>query len=56
MTGIKSFYRTNDIEFPNIGKSGIKAQVLEKHKDIPAKEDLQEVIKICDPLEKLSYS
>jgi len=41
MTGIKSFYRTNDIEFPNIGKSGIKAQVLEKHKDIPTKEDLQ---------------
>lgn len=52
MTGVKSFYTAFDIEIPKSHNAGNKAQTLKKHKDIPTKEDLQEVIKICDPLEK----
>ncbi|MCQ1535760.1 tyrosine-type recombinase/integrase [Methanosarcina sp. KYL-1] len=51
MSGIKSFYRTADIELPNLPRTG-KAVPLEEHKEIPTKEDLRDVIKICDPLEK----
>lgn len=50
MNGVQSFYRSCDIELPALGRN--KAKVLEKNKDIPTKEDLQEVLKICDPLEK----
>ena len=50
MNGVQSFYRSCDIELPSLGRN--KAKVLEKNKDIPTKEDLQEVLKICDPLER----
>jgi integrase len=50
MSGGQSFYRNCDIELPVLGRN--KAKVLEKNKDIPTKEDLQEVLKICDPLER----
>src|ERR1035437_374480 len=50
MSGVKSFYRSCDIELPVLGRN--KAKVLEKNKDIPTKEDLQEVLKICDPVER----
>jgi hypothetical protein len=50
MSGIQSFYRSYDFELPTLPRS--KAKTLEKNKDIPTKEDLQEVLKICDPLEK----
>lgn len=52
MTGVKSFYAAFDIEIPKLHSAGNKAKTLKKHKDIPTKEDLQEVIKVCDPLEK----
>lgn len=52
MTGVKSFYTAFDIEIPKSHSAGNKAQTLKKHKDIPTKEDIQEVLKVCDPLEK----
>ena len=50
MNGVQNFYRSCDIELPALGRN--KAKVLEKNKDIPTKEDLHEVLKTCDPLEK----
>lgn len=50
VSGVQSFYRSCDIQLPVLGRS--KAKTLEKNKYIPKKEDLQEVLKICDPLEK----
>jgi hypothetical protein len=50
MNGVQSLYRSCDIELPALGRN--KAKVLEKNKDVPIKKDLQEVLKICDPLEK----
>ena len=52
ITGVKSFYTAFDIEIPKLNRSGNKAQTLKKHKEIPTKEDIQEVLKSCDPLEK----
>jgi integrase len=53
ITGVKSFYQSFDIEIPKLTtRSGSKAQTLKKHKEIPTKEDIQEVLKVCDPLEK----
>ena len=51
LSGVKVFYKAFDIEIPNLPRSG-KARVLEKNKEIPTKEDLQEVLKVVDPLEK----
>jgi integrase len=50
MTGVKSFYKSNYIELPFLPKT--KYKPLEKNKDIPTKEDVQEVLKVCDPVEK----
>jgi integrase len=52
MTGVKSFYQLFDIELPKLPRLDNKARPLEKHNKIPKKEDLQEVLKICDPLER----
>jgi integrase len=52
MVGVKSFYTAFDIEIPKLYGAGNKAQTLKKHKDIPTKEDIQEVLNVCDPLEK----
>jgi integrase len=52
LTGVKSFYTAFDIEIPKSHSAGNKAQTLKKHKEIPTKVDLQEVLKVCDPLEK----
>ncbi|MFZ2497387.1 tyrosine-type recombinase/integrase [Methanosarcina sp.] len=52
MTGVKSFYRLFDIELPTLPRMREKAQPLEKHKTIPTKDDIREVLKVCDPLEK----
>ncbi|MDQ1251113.1 MAG: Tyr recombinase protein [Euryarchaeota archaeon] len=51
--GAKSFYSAFDIELPKLSnRAGHKAQALRKHKIIPTKEDIQEVLKVADPLEK----
>lgn len=51
LSGVKVFYKAFDIEIPNLPRAG-KARVLEKNREIPKKEDLQEVLKVVDPLEK----
>lgn len=51
IVGVKSFFETFDIEIPKLPRTG-KAKALEKNKKIPSKEDLQEVLKVADPLEK----
>ncbi|WP_292387836.1 tyrosine-type recombinase/integrase [Methanosarcina sp. UBA5] len=50
ITPVKSFYRFFDIELPNLQKN--KATTLQENNAIPDKTDLQEVLKVCDPLEK----
>lgn len=52
LTGVKSFYHLFDIELPNLPRQDQRAKPLEKHNKIPNKEELREVLKICDPLEK----
>lgn len=51
MTGVRSFYKTFDIEIPTMQRIG-KAKPLPENKAIPTKEDLQQILKVCDPLEK----
>lgn len=52
LTGVKSFYKSFDIEIPSMQRNGKRARPLEENKEIPTKEDLQTVLKVCDPLEK----
>jgi integrase len=52
MTGVISFYNFFEIEFPKLQGDTRKARVLDGNKAVPKKEDLQEVLKVCDPLEK----
>src|SRR5665647_201380 len=51
IVGVKSFFQTFDIEIPKLPRTG-KATTLEKNNEIPDKEDLQDVLKVADPLEK----
>ena len=48
MTGVKAFYQFYYIELPKIKSD--KAKTLRPNKDIPTKEDIQDVLKTCDPL------
>lgn len=52
MTRITNFYKAFDIEIPKIPKSERKAQPLPENHEIPTKEELQEVLKVCDLIEK----
>lgn len=52
ITGVKSFYTAFDIEIPKFTRASNKAQTLKRHNDIPTKEDLQEVLKVCDTMER----
>jgi integrase len=52
MTGVRSFYKTFDIDIPSLPKAGNKAIPLEKNKSIPNKDDIREALKVCDPLER----
>ena len=51
LVGVKSFFRTFDIEIPKLPRTN-KAVPLEKNLRIPEKEDLQGVLKVADPLER----
>jgi integrase len=51
LTGIQSFYKNNYIEIP-IMPRGAKVKPLEENKEIPTKKDIQEVLKVCDLLER----
>lgn len=52
MTGVRSFYNSFELELPKLQGEKRKARVKEGKKTIPKKEDLQEALKVCDPLEK----
>ena len=52
LTGVKSFYKSFDIEIPSIMKENGKARTKEENNDIPTKEDIQQALIVCDPLEK----
>lgn len=52
MNGVLSFYRSFEIELPVLPKSGEKTSVLVENVEVPTKEDLQTVLKTCDPLER----
>jgi hypothetical protein len=52
MAGIRSFHQSFDIELPKLQGERRKARTREENREIPTKEDLQTVLKICDPLEK----
>lgn len=51
MTAVKSFYKSLFIQVPPLPRIS-KARTLKENNSIPSKEDLQEVLKICDPIEK----
>ncbi|WP_321418049.1 hypothetical protein [uncultured Methanomethylovorans sp.] len=51
MAGVKSFYRAFDHEIPNIGKSA-RTIPIQEHLDIPSKDDLRDVLKVCDLRDK----
>jgi integrase len=48
MTAVRAFYTFYDIELPSLPKD--KAKTLPENTAIPSKEDIREVLKICDPL------
>jgi integrase len=50
MTGVISFYSAYDISIPNIRNK--KAKGLQKNKDIPTKEDIQDCLKVADVFER----
>jgi len=52
LVGVQSFYRWHDIDIPKVPKSDRSVQSLEEHREIPTKEDIREVLKHCNPLEK----
>jgi integrase len=54
LAAVKAFYESNYVELPKMktNRRGNKALPLKENTKIPCKEDLQNVLKICDPLEK----
>lgn len=52
MGAVRSFYQSFDIELPKLQGERRKARTREENTGIPIKEDLQAVLKVCDPLEK----
>ncbi len=51
ITGVKSFFKKFYIELPQI-RNAKKVKPLAINKKVPSKEDLQEVLAVCSPLEK----
>jgi integrase len=52
MTAIHSFYKYHDIPLPPKIKREKRAMPLEENQEVPEKEDLQEVLRHCDELER----
>ena len=50
--GVISFYVNHEIPLPKLPKLNGSSEPLQEHMDIPTKEDLQDALKVCDPLEK----
>jgi integrase len=51
ITGVRSFYKSNDIIIPVMQRREENARPLEVHKKIPDKGDIIKVLEIADPLE-----
>jgi integrase len=47
---IQSYYSYYNIQFPK--QRNLESTILESNIDIPTKEDIQSILKVCDPLEK----
>lgn len=47
---IQSFYNYYDIQFPK--QRNLESTILESNIEIPSKNDVQTILKVCDPLEK----
>jgi site-specific recombinase XerD len=52
ITGVRSFFTFYNIQLPILPRYTKKARPQLKNRDIPTKEDIQEIISIADPLEK----
>ena len=52
VTGVRSFFTFYNIQLPVLPRYAKKASPQLKNRDIPTKEDIQEIISIADPLEK----
>ncbi|MDQ1274700.1 MAG: hypothetical protein QG610_272 [Euryarchaeota archaeon] len=52
VTGVRSFFTFYNIQLPILPRYAKKASPQLKNRDIPTKEDIQEIISIADPLEK----
>ncbi|MGA9187878.1 MAG: tyrosine-type recombinase/integrase [Methanosarcina sp.] len=52
LTGVRSFYISFEIELPKLQGEGRHAKVIEDNSLVPTKAELQEVLRVCDPLER----
>src|SRR5665647_1866741 len=52
MTAVCSFYKTNQIDLPVLARSVFRARAQKKRRTIPTKEDIQEILKHADILER----
>lgn len=52
MSAVISFYKYFDFEIPKLPRANTKARPLEQNVQIPTHEQLQEILKVLDPLEK----
>jgi hypothetical protein len=52
LTAVKSFYKNYNILIPVLPRSTTKAKAELKRKQLPTKEELQEALMVCNPLEK----
>lgn len=51
-SAVRSFYNSFEIDLPKMLKSGQTITVKEENLPIPTKEELQDVLHVCEPLEK----
>lgn len=51
-SAVRSFYNSFEIDLPKLMKSGQVITVKEENLPIPTKEELQDVLQVCDPQEK----
>jgi site-specific recombinase XerD len=52
MSAVRSFYTSFDIDIPKLAKADHTAAGLEENLAIPEKSDIQDVLMVCEPLEK----
>jgi len=52
MAGVKSFYESFEIVIPKLQGDRRRPRTIPENNEIPTKEDLQECLNVCDPLER----